>query len=147
VTTSVDLIVIGGGAGGLAAVREGLRHGARTVLVQDGPPGGDCTFTGCVPSKTLLASARRGDSFADALSTVHATVARIAATEDADTLRAEGAEVLTGRGAFVDRKTISANGHRFSASRIVIATGSRPASPPVEGLGGTESRPKSTTWR
>ena len=104
------------------------------MLVQDGPPGGDCTFTGCVPSKTLLAAGARGDTFADALRTVHATIARIAATEDVDTLRREGMEVVAGRGAFVDGSTISVDGSRFRSPRIVIATGSRPALPPVEGL-------------
>jgi len=104
------------------------------VLVQDGPPGGDCTFTGCVPSKTLLAAGARGDTFADALRTVQATIARIAATEDAETLGREGIEVVTGRGAFVDGHTISVDGHRFRSPRIVIATGSRPALPPVDGL-------------
>ncbi|MGH9193928.1 MAG: FAD-dependent oxidoreductase, partial [Acidimicrobiales bacterium] len=46
----LDLVVIGGGAAGITAAREGARRGARTALVQDGPVGGDCTFTGCVPS-------------------------------------------------------------------------------------------------
>jgi len=52
--TECDLVVIGGGTGGLVAAREGRRRHARVVLVQDGPLGGDCTFTGCVPSKALL---------------------------------------------------------------------------------------------
>ena len=54
VTRSYDLVVIGGGAGGLVAAREARRRRASVLIVQDGPVGGDCTFTGCVPSKTLL---------------------------------------------------------------------------------------------
>jgi pyruvate/2-oxoglutarate dehydrogenase complex dihydrolipoamide dehydrogenase (E3) component len=55
-----DLVVVGGGAAGLGAARAGVRAGARVLLVSDGEPGGDCTFNGCVPSKTLIESARRG---------------------------------------------------------------------------------------
>jgi pyruvate/2-oxoglutarate dehydrogenase complex dihydrolipoamide dehydrogenase (E3) component len=60
-----DLAVVGGGTGGLGAAREAARRGAKTLLVQEGRLGGDCTFTGCVPSKSLLAAAGRGESFAD----------------------------------------------------------------------------------
>ena len=58
-----DLVVIGGGAGGLVAAREARRRHARVVILQDGPLGGDCTFTGCIPSKALLSAAGRGMSF------------------------------------------------------------------------------------
>ncbi|MCB1027273.1 MAG: NAD(P)/FAD-dependent oxidoreductase [Microthrixaceae bacterium] len=133
-TRTTDLIVVGGGAGGLMAAREGLRRGAKTTLIQDGPPGGDCTFTGCVPSKTLLAAGERRDGFSDAMSAVHDTVERIAATEDADTLRQEGIEVITGRARLGPSNSVEVDGTRLSAPRIVIATGSRPSFPPVDGL-------------
>jgi pyruvate/2-oxoglutarate dehydrogenase complex dihydrolipoamide dehydrogenase (E3) component len=58
--------------------------------------GGDCTFTGCVPSKTLLAAAARGESFADAMAAVRAAVARIAATEDDLALKRDGVSVVRG---------------------------------------------------
>ncbi|MDP9440917.1 MAG: FAD-dependent oxidoreductase, partial [Actinomycetota bacterium] len=51
-----DVVVVGGGTGGLTAAREAARRGASTLLVQQGRVGGDCTFTGCVPSKALLAA-------------------------------------------------------------------------------------------
>ncbi|MDH4147011.1 MAG: FAD-dependent oxidoreductase, partial [Acidimicrobiia bacterium] len=76
-----DLIVVGGGAAGLLAAREARRRGASVTMVQRGPPGGDCTFTGCVPSKALLAASGRGASFAEAMAAVRSVVARIAATE------------------------------------------------------------------
>ena len=53
-----DLIVIGGGSAGVAASRRAAAHGARVVLIEAGRMGGDCLNTGCVPSKTLLRSAR-----------------------------------------------------------------------------------------
>ena len=53
-----DLLVIGGGAAGLAAARSARWVGASVALVSDAPLGGDCTFTGCVPSKALIRSGR-----------------------------------------------------------------------------------------
>ena len=61
-----DLIVIGGGAAGLAAAHAGAAARARTLLVSEGEIGGECTFTGCVPSKTLIEAAARGATFAEA---------------------------------------------------------------------------------
>ncbi len=129
-----DLIVIGGGAGGLTAAREGIRLGGRTALVTDGPLGGECTFTGCIPSKALLAGAAGGLGLDKAMAGVRDAVGRIAATEDADTLRRDGVDVIEGRGSFLDRRTIQVGSLRLRARRIVIATGSRAARPPVEGL-------------
>lgn len=48
---SYDLIVIGGGAAGLDAARSALRQGARTLVVQEGELGGDCTLSGCIPGR------------------------------------------------------------------------------------------------
>ena len=124
-----DLIVIGGGAAGLGAVRAALWAGADVALVTDGAPGGDCTFTGCVPSKTLLAAARDGLDFAGAMARVRATVEHIAATESADVLRGEGATVIEGRGRLVTHDTVAVGDRRITASRIVLATGSRPTVP------------------
>lgn len=133
-TRSYDLIIIGGGGAGISAARDGVRRGAHTLLITDGPPGGDCTFTGCVPSKTLLAAAERGDSFSDAMAAVHSAIDTIAAAEDADTLRREGFDVVDGRGEFVDAHTVKVESQRFGAPHVVIATGSTASMPPVDGL-------------
>ncbi|MQA17585.1 MAG: FAD-binding protein, partial [Pseudonocardiaceae bacterium] len=58
--TDSDVIVIGGGTAGLAAATRARRAGLTVVIVSDGPTGGDCTFSGCVPSKTLLHAAASG---------------------------------------------------------------------------------------
>ena len=129
-----DLIVIGGGAAGLAAVRTGLWAGADVALVTDGPIGGDCTFTGCVPSKTLIAAAAAGLGFGEAMDRIRAVVEHIAATESAEVWRRQGVTVLEGRARLMTHDTVAVDDRRVTAPRIVIATGSRPAIPPIEGL-------------
>ncbi|HET9690498.1 MAG TPA: FAD-dependent oxidoreductase [Acidimicrobiales bacterium] len=133
-----DLVVVGGGAAGLAAARTSRRRGATVAMVTEGPPGGDCTFVGCVPSKTLIAAAADGLAFPAAMERVRATVARVAAAEDAEVLRSEGIEVITGRAAFVDRRRLRVDGRVIRARRVVVATGSRPAVPPIAGLDSVE---------
>lgn len=141
-----DLIVIGGGSGGIAAVDAALRRGVRPLLVQDGAVGGDCTFTGCVPSKTLIAAAARGATPADALATVRRVVGTVAATEDADTFRRRGATVVEGRARFVTRDVVEVDGRRFQAPRVVIATGAVPIVPPIDGLASTAPLTSATLW-
>jgi len=129
-----DLVVIGAGAAGLGAARAAVARGARTLLVSDSEPGGECTFTGCVPSKTLIESARSGVSFALATQRTRDVIATIAATEDADALRSEGIDVILDRAIFRSRNRIDVGVRTISASRVVIATGSTPAVPDVPGL-------------
>ncbi|MDH3682777.1 MAG: FAD-dependent oxidoreductase [Acidimicrobiia bacterium] len=132
--TEYDAVVLGGGAGGLVAAREARRRKASVVIVQDGPIGGDCTFTGCVPSKTLLAAAAQGLSFADAMARVHSTVDHIAATENAEALTKEGIDVITGYAQFRDPTSIEVDGRTVRSKRFIIATGARPLIPPIPGL-------------
>jgi len=129
-----DVVVVGGGAGGLTAAREANRRGARTVLVSEGPLGGDCTHTGCVPSKSLLDAAARGQSFAEAIATVHQRIDDVAATEDADTLAREGIEVVSGRGRLAGGRGVDVDGRRIEGRHIILATGARAAVPPIPGL-------------
>ncbi|MPZ27466.1 MAG: FAD-binding protein [Micromonosporaceae bacterium] len=129
-----DLVVIGGGAAGLGAARAAARARARVLLVSDGPPGGDCTFYGCVPSKTLIEAAGQRLAYPAAAQRVRDVVARVAATESAETLRGEGIEVMLGRARLLSASQVLVDGHRVQAGAIVLATGSRPAVPPIPGL-------------
>jgi pyruvate/2-oxoglutarate dehydrogenase complex dihydrolipoamide dehydrogenase (E3) component len=108
-----DLIVIGGGTAGLGAARAGAAAGTRVLLVSEGEIGGECTFTGCVPSKTLIESAGRGASFADAMAAARGAVTTIAATETAEVLTREGIEVLRGTAVFTSPREVSAEGARY----------------------------------
>jgi pyruvate/2-oxoglutarate dehydrogenase complex dihydrolipoamide dehydrogenase (E3) component len=129
-----DLVVIGAGAAGLAAARTCVAYGARTLLVAEGEPGGDCTFTGCVPSKTLIAAAARGESFDQAMSRVRQAVAHIAATENTQALGREGIEVRREHAVFDSPTTLRVGRRRLRAKAFVIATGAQPAVPAIPGL-------------
>ncbi len=129
-----DVLVIGAGAGGIAAAREARRRGASVGIVSDGPPGGDCTFTGCVPSKTLIEAANQGVSYAEAKRRVDETVAAIAAAENIQALLDEGINVVEGRASFVGARVVVVDGKEFEGKYVIIATGSRPFVPPVPGL-------------
>lgn len=133
-----DLIVVGGGAGGLSAARAGVRGGHKVLLINEGPLGGDCTFTGCVPSKTLIEGAAQGLSFDKVTDRVREVVAEIAATEDAGVLRSEGVHVIDGRARFSGQRRLSVGTEQLTAPRIVIATGSTAMLPEIEGLRGVE---------
>lgn len=131
---STDLIIIGGGTAGLGAAREAIAAGARPLLVTDGPIGGDCTFTGCVPSKSLIADSHRGTPFPEAMARLHRVVEEIAATESADVLRGEGAEVIEGRGRLVGASAVEVHDVVRTAKHIIVATGAKAAVPPIPGL-------------
>ena len=141
-----DLIIIGGGAGGLAALRAALWVGADALMINEGPPGGDCTFTGCVPSKTLLSAGRAGASFTEAMTRVHDTVDRIAATETADVLRGHGASFIDDRARLVTHDSVAVGERRISAPRIIVATGGRAFVPPIPGLADTRHRTNETIF-
>jgi pyruvate/2-oxoglutarate dehydrogenase complex dihydrolipoamide dehydrogenase (E3) component len=131
-----DLIVVGGGTAGMRAARAAAGRGARPLLVQAGPIGGECTFVGCVPSKALIAAAARGETFDDAMALAHRSIETIAATEDDEVFAREGIDVFNGWATFRSPGELDVDGTRLRSRRVVIATGSHPAVPPVDGLDG-----------
>ena len=160
----VDLAVLGGGTAGIVAARTAAAFGARVALIeQQRQPGGDCLFTGCVPSKALrsaaaaVATARRADrfglaapsgpvDFAAVMGHVRGAVATIAPDDSIETMTKAGVEVVTGCGRFVapDRMVI---GDRSIAFRqALLATGSDPAVPVLPGLTDTAFLTSETIW-
>lgn len=131
---SPDVLVIGGGAGGLSAARAAARRQAYTLLVQQGPLGGDCTFTGCVPSKAVIEAAARGETFRQAMAAAGAAIETIAAAEDDHALTRQGVTVLHGRAVFRSPREVDVDGTLFRPRRVIVATGARPAIPRIPGL-------------
>lgn len=150
-----DICVIGAGSGGLSVAAAAAAFGVSVVLIEKGKMGGDCLNAGCVPSKALIAAAKRVKcmtdaphfginagapivDFASVHSHVHGVIASIAPTDSAARFAGLGVRVLKGHGRFIDAGTVAVGDDvTIKARRFVIATGSAPAIPPIPGL--TES--------
>ncbi len=145
-----DLVVIGAGSGGLSVAAGAAQLGLKVVLFEKGEMGGDCLNYGCVPSKALIAAADKAHQgstaglgvgatepridFAAVMAHVHATIATIAPVDSQDRFEGLGVRVVRAAAAFVDERTVAGGGLRVRARKIVIATGSRAAVPPIPGL-------------
>ena len=147
-----DLVVLGGGAAGLAVARAAARQRLSVILVEQADRlGGERLRHGCVPANALIYAARLaaqvrragefgidgGGARAD-LATVMARCRDVAAElrrrDGEDSLRRDGVQVLFGEGRFLSPYEVEVKGQRLRARRFVIATGSRPALPTLEGL-------------
>ena len=133
----VDVAILGGGAAGLSAAREATRRGAKALIVNDGPLGGDCTFTGCVPSKSVIEAAHSGLSFSEAFERARTVVEHIASTESAERLAEEGVTVISDVGELVvngGSAGIKVGERTISAKGVLLSLGSKPFVPPIPGL-------------
>jgi len=148
-----DLCVIGAGAGGLTVAAAAAQLGVQVVLVERHKMGGDCLNYGCVPSKSLIASARRAHlmrtsaafgivptnptvSYKGVHDHIHGVIASIAPNDSAERFTGLGVRVIRATAQFISRDTLVAGDHRIKARRFVVATGSSPAVPPIPGLDG-----------
>ena len=129
-----DLVVIGAGAGGLVTSGGAAQLGARTLLVEQHRLGGECLYTGCVPSKAMIAAAADSGDWATARGAVRGAIATIEPHDSPDRFRGFGVDVVFGRAIFTGRDTLRINDRDITARRFVIATGSDPAIPPIPGL-------------
>ena len=147
-----DLVIIGGGVGGLVTASVAGQLGLDVVLIEREPVlGGDCLHYGCVPSKTLIRSAGVAHTAREAghfgveatvgdvdlnrvMERVRAVVAKIQQHDDPDRFQGYGVDVRFGEAHFVDSHTVAVKGERIRGRRFVIATGSRPAIPPIPGI-------------
>jgi pyruvate/2-oxoglutarate dehydrogenase complex dihydrolipoamide dehydrogenase (E3) component len=100
-----------------------------TVLIERGEMGGECLNSGCIPSKTLLAVARRGNDWDQARSHIKAAIAAIAPMDSESRYTGLGATVLRGTARFIEPNILDVDGAKITAKRIIIATGSRPKIP------------------
>ena len=149
-TAPFDLVVIGGGSGGVACARRAASHGARVALVEQDRLGGTCVIRGCVPKKLMMYASRLGPEFAEAaawgwsLSPPTFSMARWQATKQQEIHRLEalygnllhnsGVQVLRGQARLLDAGRVAVGEHVLHTQRIVIATGGRPSTTHIPGL-------------
>ena len=146
-----DICVIGAGSAGLTVAAAAAAFGVSVVLIEKDRMGGDCLHTGCVPSKALIAAARQAQAmreadrfgisagavdvdFAAVLAHVRGVIAAIAPNDSAERFTGLGVTVLRGAGRFKDRRSVVVGATEIRARRFVLATGSRPAVPPIPNL-------------
>ncbi|WP_171110294.1 MULTISPECIES: FAD-dependent oxidoreductase [Streptomyces] len=162
-SSAYDLVVIGGGSAGLTAARTAGRFGARTLLVERDRLGGDCLWTGCVPSKALLhaaaevRAARSGARYgldaptgsadlAAVMGHVRQAIAAIEPHDSVAALRPLGVEVAYGAAVFTGPRTLAVGEREVSFRYAVVATGSSPALVPVPGPAEAAPLTSDTVW-
>jgi pyruvate/2-oxoglutarate dehydrogenase complex dihydrolipoamide dehydrogenase (E3) component len=146
-----DVCVVGAGSAGLVVAAGAAQLGLDVVLIERAEMGGDCLNFGCVPSKALIAAAKtaqaqRGGAafgvapiepsidFARVMDHVAETIAAIAPNDSAKRFEGHGVRVLKEEARFIGCHELQAGPHHITSKRIVLATGSRPAVPPIPGL-------------
>nr|WP_240895533.1 FAD-dependent oxidoreductase [Kineococcus siccus] len=159
------MLVVGGGTAGLVAAHTAAGFGARVLLVERARTGGDCLWTGCVPSKALVAAAGRTAALArpahlgvrgavlrspGGLPAVaghwRAAITTIEPHDSPDALRAAGAEVLTGELTFTGPASAVVDGREVRFHHALVATGARPATPDLPGLAAAGPLTSETVW-
>eukprot|EP00055_Hartaetosiga_balthica_P003217 m.6956 g.6956 ORF g.6956 m.6956 type:complete len:485 (-) comp2680_c0_seq1:64-1518(-) len=148
-TKSFDLLVIGGGSGGLGCARRAAEFGIKAAVVEMGRIGGTCVNVGCVPKKVMWYAATMNEMIHDApgygfnvenkgldwglLKTKRdAYIKRLNGIYDTNLANAN-IEKIEGKAVFVDSKTVEVNGQLYTADKIVIATGGYPSVPQIPG--------------
>lgn len=158
-----DLAIVGGGTAALIAAHGAAGVGARVVLIEQERMGGDCLWTGCVPSKALIAAAATAHAFrtadvhgiasvepkidlAKVMARIRAAQAVIEPHDSSDRLRSVGVDVIIGRACFAGPARIRVNDVTIKFRKALIATGSRPSLPPIPGLVEAHALTSDTIW-
>ncbi|MGO9260834.1 MAG: dihydrolipoyl dehydrogenase [Bryobacteraceae bacterium] len=145
-----DLIAIGAGPGGYEAAAHAARMGKRVALIEEERLGGTCLNVGCIPAKTFLRSSKlfhecsQAAAFGVRLGSVEFDMPTVVERKNRvvgtltkgveGMLQRAGVEVISGRARLVSRGAVQVGGQRYEAANILLATGSRPAVPPIPGI-------------
>jgi pyruvate/2-oxoglutarate dehydrogenase complex dihydrolipoamide dehydrogenase (E3) component len=148
-----DIGILGGGAAGLTIASGAAQFGAKILLIEkEKSLGGDCLHFGCVPSKTLIRTANvyhlmknaekyglppvdlKPVDYRKVTERIQSVIGVIQEHDSRERFCKLGARVEFGNASFVDEHAVRLNGQTYSAKSWVIATGSSPAIPPIEGI-------------
>lgn len=149
--TDYDLCIIGGGAAGLVCAAGAASLGAKVLLIEKHRLGGDCLYTGCIPSKSLIYAANLAHKITSSqefglsaqlnaidqpnvMRRVADVIKSIEPNDSPERFRAMGVEVIFTEAQFIDHQRLKVENREVSARKFVLATGSRPAIPPIPGL-------------
>ncbi len=146
-----DVVVIGAGTAGMTAARLTTEAGNRVAMIEAERVGGECLYTGCVPSKAYIETAKiyhhmchaadfglvadhLAVDFPKVVARKNAVIAEIARGENATVYRKLGMDVIEGQARFLSADTLDVDGRQITAKQVVIATGSEENVPPIPGL-------------
>jgi pyruvate/2-oxoglutarate dehydrogenase complex dihydrolipoamide dehydrogenase (E3) component len=159
-----DLLILGGGTAGIVAAKTAVGLGSEVLLVEREQTGGDCLWTGCVPSKALLAAANSVASARDAakfgihtaeisidfpavMRNVHSAIKQVQPIDSPETLEEFGIHILHGDGQFIDGRTLRVDQQEIRFRAAIIAVGAQPAVPPIPGLPGSPFLTSENLWQ
>lgn len=139
-----DIAIIGAGAGGLTAAYTAKGFGKKVALIEKNNPGGECTWSGCVPSKAIINIAKDihiANKFTDikvdtseVLNKVREVIQNVYEEENPEVLEKDGIDFIKGSAKFLDKNILDVNGSKIKAKKIIISTGSSPFIPPINGI-------------
>lgn len=159
-----NVIVIGAGSGGLVAALTASIARANVSLIEKGDMGGDCLNTGCVPSKTIIQSAKiahrmrncekygiqhSGEmqvDFPAVMERVQSAIRQIQPKDSVERYSSLGVNCISGKARLVDPWTVEVNGQKRTARSIILATGGSPAVPPIQGIEQADPLTSDSIW-
>jgi pyruvate/2-oxoglutarate dehydrogenase complex dihydrolipoamide dehydrogenase (E3) component len=147
----VDICIIGAGSGGLSVAAGAAQLGAKVALIEAGKMGGDCLNYGCIPSKSLLATAKRANVFRSSEAFgidktdpkidfkkvyhhIHDVITNLSPQDSVERFEKLGVQVIQEKAHFLSPTLLQAGNLQIQSKYFVIATGSSPAIPPLPGI-------------
>nr|WP_314144970.1 FAD-dependent oxidoreductase [uncultured Rhodococcus sp.] len=160
---TVDLMVIGGGTAGIVAAKTAANLGAAVVLIERARTGGDCLWTGCVPSKALIAAASAAATvrsasrfgvdvgsahvdFGRVMAHVRRSIDHIAPIDSPQALTDAGVTVMHGDAVFTAPDAVTVDGRPLRFVQAIVTTGAEPTIPPIPGLATIDYLTSDTLW-
>ncbi len=140
-----DFVIIGSGSGGLSSAYTALGFGKSVALIDKNLPGGECTWSGCIPSKTLIKLAKDMHTIksydrdfkidtSHVMNKVREVMSDVYEGESIDKLRSDGIDFISGEASIVERGKVRVAGRIIECKNVIIATGSSPLIAPIENL-------------